>query len=44
MTRLHSEAHIAELAYQAVRRAILPHYPRPRDMDGRFTSVRDMTT
>ena len=40
----HSYAHINELAYQAVRRAILPHYPKPRDMDGRFTSVRDMTT
>ena len=40
----HSYAHINELGYQAVRRAILPLYPQPRDMDGRFTSVRDMTT
>ena len=34
----HSYAHINELCYHAVRRAILPTYPRPRDKDGRFVS------
>ena len=34
----HSYAHLNELAYQAVRRAILPGYPRPRSTDGRFLS------
>lgn len=37
----HSYAHISELAYQAVRRAILPEYPRPRDKDGRYVSRVD---
>ena len=32
------EAAINEIGYQAVRRAILPTYPRPRDRDGRFLS------
>lgn len=40
----HSSAHISELAYQAVRRAILPQLPRPRDTNGRFISRRELTT
>lgn len=34
----HIYAHVSELCYHAVRRAILPTYPRPRDKDGRFIS------
>lgn len=38
-TRLHSKAHIEELAYTAIRKALFPAgFPVPRARDGRFIS------
>jgi hypothetical protein len=39
-----SYAHVNELCYQAVRRAILPSIPVARDDCGRFVSRREITT
>lgn len=39
MNRLHAFAHVNELGYQAVRRALFPAgLPMHRDTEGRFTS------
>lgn len=39
MTHLHSQAHVSEVAYRAVRKALFPYgYPQLRDRDGRFVS------
>jgi hypothetical protein len=44
-TRMHSPAHVSEVAYRAVRKALFPDgYPQLRDRDGRFVSRLKSTT